>query len=53
MAEKKYILSAAEAQQKLKRMSLEIAESLSGHEGPVLLSGVQQSGIVIAEARGG
>jgi len=53
MAEKKYILSAAEAQQKLKRMSLEIAESLSGHEGPVLLIGVQQSGIVIAEALGG
>lgn len=53
MSEKKYILSEVEAQQKLKRMSLEIAESLSGHEGPVLLIGVQNSGVVIAEALGG
>jgi pyrimidine operon attenuation protein/uracil phosphoribosyltransferase len=52
MAEKKYILNANEAQQKLMRMSLEIAESLSGHEGPILLIGVQNSGIVIAEAIG-
>lgn len=52
MSEKKYILSAVEAQQKLKRMSLEIAESLSGHEGPILLIGVQNSGVVIAEAIG-
>lgn len=50
MSEKKYILSEVEAQQKLKRMSLEIAESLSGHEGPILLIGVQNSGVVIAEA---
>lgn len=53
MSNKKYILTAAEAQQKLKRMSLEIAESLSGHDGPVLLIGVQNSGVVIAEALGG
>ncbi|MBT9483220.1 phosphoribosyltransferase family protein [Sediminibacterium sp.] len=52
MSEKKYILSSVEAQQKLKRMSLEIAESLSGHEGPILLIGVQNSGVVIAEAIG-
>lgn len=52
MSEKKYILSEVEAQQKLKRMSLEIAESLSGHEGPILLIGVQNSGVVIAEAIG-
>lgn len=35
MPEKKYILTANEAKQKLKRMSLEIAESLSGLEGPL------------------
>jgi len=52
MSDKKYILSAEEAQQKLKRMSLEIAESLSGQEGAVLLIGVQNSGVVIAEAIG-
>ncbi len=48
MSDKKYILSAEEAQQKLKRMSLEIAESLSGQAGDVLLIGVQNSGVVIA-----
>lgn len=52
MSDKKYILSAEEAQQKLKRMSLEIAESLSGQAGDVLLIGVQNSGVVIAEAIG-
>jgi pyrimidine operon attenuation protein/uracil phosphoribosyltransferase len=53
MSEKKYILTATEAQQKLKRMSLEIAESLSGLDGPLFLIGIKQSGMVIAEALGG
>lgn len=53
MPEKKYILTANEAKQKLKRMSLEIAESLSGLEGPLFLIGVQNSGMVIANELGG
>lgn len=49
MSERKYVLTAAAAQQKLKRMSLEIAESLSGQTGELYLMGVQQSGMIIAE----
>lgn len=48
MTQKKYVLTAEAANQKLKRMSLEIAESLSGQTGPVFLIGVKQSGEVIA-----
>ncbi|WP_439505634.1 phosphoribosyltransferase family protein [Sediminibacterium sp.] len=53
MSEKKFILTATEAQQKLKRMSLEIAESLSGLEAPLFLIGIQNSGMVIANELGG
>lgn len=49
MSERKYVLTALAAQQKLKRMSLEIAESLSGQKGELFLIGVQQSGMIIAE----
>lgn len=49
MSERKYVLTASAAQQKLKRMSLEIAESLSGHTGELYLIGVQHSGMIIAE----
>lgn len=52
MSERKYLLTAEEIQQKLKRMSLEIAESLSGQEGPLLLIGIKSSGMVIAEQIG-
>ena len=52
MPEKKYILTAIEAKQKLRRMSLEIAESLSGLEAPLFLIGVQNSGMVIANELG-
>lgn len=49
MSERKYVLTASAAQQKLKRMSLEIAESLSGQTGELYLLGIQQSGMIIAE----
>jgi pyrimidine operon attenuation protein/uracil phosphoribosyltransferase len=52
MLHKRYILSANEALQKLHRMSLELAEKLSGNEDPVLLIGVRNSGMVIAEKVG-
>jgi pyrimidine operon attenuation protein/uracil phosphoribosyltransferase len=52
MSERKYLLTEIEVQQKLNRMSLEIAESLSGQEGPLLLIGVKNSGILIAEQIG-
>lgn len=52
MSEKKYLLTAAEIQQKLTRMSLEIAESLSGQDGPLFLIGIKNSGIIIAEQIG-
>jgi pyrimidine operon attenuation protein / uracil phosphoribosyltransferase len=52
MPDKKYILSAEEALQKLHRMSLEIAENLSGNDAPILLIGVRNSGMVIAEKLG-
>lgn len=52
MLHKRYILSANEALQKLHRMSLELAEKLSGNEDPVLLIGVRNSGMVMAEKVG-
>lgn len=52
MTPKKYVLTAEAANQKLKRMSLEIAESLSGQNGPLFLIGIKQSGEVIASTIG-
>lgn len=52
MHNKRYILSAIEAEQKLHRMSLELAEKLSGNELPVLLIGVKSSGMAIAHKIG-
>lgn len=53
MAEKKYILSKQGAEQKLHRMSLELAEHLNGDTSPVILIGVRSSGTVIAEKTAG
>jgi pyrimidine operon attenuation protein/uracil phosphoribosyltransferase len=49
MAEKNYVLNKETAQEKLHRMALEIAENLSEDEPELILIGIQQSGIVIAE----
>lgn len=49
MAAKKYILNREAAEQKLHRMTLELAESLNGDTEPVVLIGIRNSGTVIAE----
>src|SRR3954447_2382484 len=49
MAEKNYVLSYEAAQEKLHRMALEIAELVSEDEVPLVLIGIRQSGMVIAE----
>lgn len=48
MADKKYILSKEAAEQKLHRMTLELAEQLNGDMVPVILIGIRNSGTVIA-----
>lgn len=53
MEAKKYILNAENADQKLHRMALEIAENLSGDDAPIILIGVRNSGTVIAEITAG
>ena len=49
MADKNYVLSYEAAQEKLHRMALEIAELVSEDEEPLVLIGIRQSGLVIAE----
>lgn len=49
MPDKKYILNADTAAQKLHRMALEIAETLSGDNEPIIFIGVRNSGTGIAE----
>jgi pyrimidine operon attenuation protein/uracil phosphoribosyltransferase len=46
--EKKYILDLEAANQKLHRMALELAENLSGSNAALILVGVKDSGLVIA-----
>jgi pyrimidine operon attenuation protein/uracil phosphoribosyltransferase len=46
---KNYILSKEVAEKKMKRMALEMAEQLSGETQPVVLIGIKESGLVIAE----
>jgi pyrimidine operon attenuation protein/uracil phosphoribosyltransferase len=46
---KNYILSKEVAEKKMKRMALEMAEQLSGETQPVILIGIKESGLVIAE----
>jgi pyrimidine operon attenuation protein / uracil phosphoribosyltransferase len=51
MAEKKYILDKATADQKLQRLALEVAEQVSKNEELVII-GIKTSGSVIAERMG-
>lgn len=48
MADKKYILDKATADQKLQRLALEVAEQLDRNEALIII-GVKTSGLVIAE----
>jgi pyrimidine operon attenuation protein/uracil phosphoribosyltransferase len=52
MSEKRYILNQSEAAQKIHRMSLELAENLSGNDAPVILIGIRNSGTTLAEKIG-
>src|SRR5687767_8975806 len=51
MAEKKYILDKAVADQKLHRLALEVAEQLDKKEELIII-GIKTSGLVIAEKIG-
>jgi pyrimidine operon attenuation protein/uracil phosphoribosyltransferase len=52
MAEKNYILTAEAAQQKLKRLALEIAEQLLDQPEELIIIGIKNSGLVIAQKVG-
>ncbi|MFL9483137.1 phosphoribosyltransferase family protein [Chitinophagaceae bacterium LWZ2-11] len=49
MSEKKYILSKEVAAQKLQRLVLEIAERLDGDDAELIIIGIRNSGMVIAQ----
>lgn len=49
MDDKKTILSRDVAAAKLQRMALEVAERLSGEKEPLIIIGIKDSGMVIAE----
>lgn len=52
MEQVKNFLSKEVAEQKLHRLALEIAESLSGDDAPLILIGIRNSGMVVAEKIG-
>lgn len=52
MLEKKYIVNSQSAQLKLERLALEVAEQLNGDNTPLILIGIANSGIVIANKMG-
>jgi pyrimidine operon attenuation protein/uracil phosphoribosyltransferase len=47
-SERKYILDAATAAVKMERMAYEIAEQLVGEQGPIILAGIRDNGVVMA-----
>lgn len=49
MSDKNYILNREVAEKKMQRMALEVAENLYGDNAPVILIGIKDSGMVIAE----
>ncbi len=49
MVDKNYILNKEAAQLKLERLALEIAEELNGDTTPLVLIGITNSGMVIAQ----
>jgi pyrimidine operon attenuation protein / uracil phosphoribosyltransferase len=52
MSNKNYILNKEAAQLKLERLALEIAEELSGDSTELIIIGIKNSGMVIAEKIG-
>ena len=51
MTEKKYILNKEVATQKMQRMALEIAEQLDGDTTDLIIIGIKNSGIIIADRK--
>jgi pyrimidine operon attenuation protein/uracil phosphoribosyltransferase len=49
VADTNYILTKEVAEKKMQRMALEVAEQLTGDTDPVVLIGIKDSGVVIAE----
>lgn len=49
MIDKRYILTREEADQKILRMSIQLAENLADSNAPVILIGVKENGVVLAE----
>ena len=49
MEQNRNILNKEVAEQKLHRLALEIAESLSGDDAPLILIGIRNSGMAVAE----
>ncbi len=49
MGNRNYILTKDAAARKLHRMALELAEQLNGDESPVVILGIRNSGMVIAD----
>jgi pyrimidine operon attenuation protein / uracil phosphoribosyltransferase len=49
MADKNYILTQAAAAHKIQRLALEVAEQLQGDEAELIIIGISNSGVVIAE----
>lgn len=49
MEQNRNILNQEVVQQKLHRLALEIAENLSGDDAPLILIGIRDSGMVVAE----
>ena len=52
MANRNYLLNKETAGHKLNRMALELAETLSGDDTPIVIMGIRNSGLVIAEKTG-
>ncbi len=49
VAQKNYILTKEVAEKKMQRMALEVAEQLNDDDNPIVLIGIKESGMVIAE----
>ena len=49
MSDKRYILTKEEANQKILRMSIQLAENLTDSSAPVILIGIKENGLVLAD----
>jgi len=49
MAQRNYLLDKTQSAYKLQRLALEVAEHLQGDEAPLIIIGIRNSGMVMAE----